>query len=224
MNIRKQLVNKAIVIIFFLSIFSCSLLDISATTNSLNITTQNAKRARTANKKSKKNFYHYKNHDYGFAINIPSQLKLERNVPEVADHGPHIPLTKDSYIDFAASINSLGWENLDDGVKFTLKVLQENGKITSSNILKQEKYFLGKMPTIRLIIEYTTDQSSEPMIKDKVIAMRKSKNKNIDEDGINYSGINYDLCLCTKKSNYSEDVKIFEQILRSWREIAALED
>jgi hypothetical protein len=122
-----------------------------------------------------------------------------------------------------ASYNAIEWKGLGDGVKFTLNNLKE-GKATNVQVLKQEECLLGKIPALHLVIEYTINQSPEPIISDKVIAIRKSKNTDFEEDGINYRDINYQLYLSTKKSNYSEDVKKFEQILKSWRTLPVQEN
>lgn len=217
MNIKLHFAGKTVVILIFsLSTFLGLWPNTLVVTNSFKIMAQTPKKARTINKKSEKPFHHYQNKEYGFTIDIPSNLKLELNT-ETSDDGPLIRLTQDSYIDIMASYNATEWKDLADGVKFTLDNLQQDDKATNIQVLRQEKCLLGKIPAIHLVIEYISDQRSEPIIKDKFIAMRKSKNRNVDEEGINYSDINYELCLSTKKPNYAKDAKKFEQILKSWR-------
>ena len=107
-----------------------------------------------------------------------------------------------AYSDF----NAVGHEDASDAAD-ALTEPDEGEKIT---VLERTQTKLGEFPAIRLrlISAKTDDSGAEEVIKEIIVAVRS--------DGSRTDRL-YSLTLVTIESRHEKDVRVFEQLVRSWQ-------
>jgi len=149
---------------------------------------------------------YYENPNYGFSLNIPKGLVGHDGPAPMPHHGFGIVLSWEprSYLWVNGEYNSTEW-------KSSLKATQEHlslmkgklGNITSVNIFKAS---VGGRPATRLVLRYTCSDDTTARILHQVMFMRDQT-----------LGIVYEAGIDTPTSREKEDLKVFGEIVGSWK-------
>jgi hypothetical protein len=155
----------------------------------------------------------YENHVYGYSVRIPAGMVGVGPTPPAPQHGFGIDLDDPrstawqsapgfpkSYLYVDGSYNSLGWERLDDAVKFQLSFLREKGREVRVQI--RQRTMLERLPAVRLVAYY--EEGDVEMVSDTFIAF-----------GEGASPV-YTLGLSTPLSKYERDRPVLEAMRQSF--------
>jgi hypothetical protein len=158
-------------------------------------------------------FGQYTNAAYGYKVRIPKGFTGLKPPPPMPNHGFFIRLSSDSdeRIDVDANYNSLFWASLDDAVKATLGLIRSRSE--KLVLVNQKTSRLGEIPAVRFVVTYRGAASTNTVLEDHTIAMKKTGEEPADQ-------IVYDVALVTSKSQYGNYKKVLDRLLETWHETA----
>jgi len=164
----------------------------------------------------------YVNETYGYRVILPDGVEGLSVLPPAPCHGFFIDVANELSrsqdarenrrdfwaalrirLDVDASYNSADYACADDAADASLGYKEDHA--ADLVILNYERTTLRKVPAIRYLIQFQDARSGESTIVEEVIAIRA-------EDGIVFS-----IGLTTTPARYSEDRKVFKQILKGVR-------
>ncbi len=196
---NKEAIVKIYLIIFMLLTF-CNYKNLMA--ESLNAEGQNQNGSINYEK-------YYNNVEYLYSFKMPDGFLCVSNAPPSPNHGCRINLSKtpESYIWVTGKYNSTdSLSPADELLRMMDPLIKDGMRIT---ILKRTVCNLGNLSGERLAIDLKNEEITESIVEDKVVAFRIVKD---------YGEIIYTVGLVTTKSRYESDKKIFELVLKSWKE------
>ena len=119
-------------------------------------------------------------------------------------HGFGIDLSKpdNAQVWVDGSYNALEWGSLDEAANETLRYLKDDD-VSNMRVTRRRYARLSQLRAVR--IEVTYQKAGRSMIDDEIIAFRKERD------------MVYTLQLTTTTDRYSEDVKVLNQLQRSFR-------
>jgi hypothetical protein len=149
----------------------------------------------------------YTNPNYGFSVHIPDGLVGHSSPAPNPQHGFGVILSWEprAYIFFDGSYtietDASATPSVDQVQAQALGWLrEESGRIIS---VRQTQTRLGSLPARRQVVRRSCENHSDVFVVDEVIALR--------------GGITFTAALLSVKQRYSDDRRIFERFLRTWR-------
>lgn len=155
----------------------------------------------------------YINGEYLYMVTIPSEVQAMRAPAPAPNHGfvARILADYDSVIYVDGSYDASFLNSTGKAASQELNYLKEEfGE--SVVLLERKKARLGRRAALRYTAQYTDRSTGVTMIEDAVVMLKKDSS---DEDEV---GIIYSVKLRTPIYNHKDNYRVFEQILRSWRE------
>lgn len=165
--------------------------------------------------------------DYGFSIEIPKGLEGASTQScsnesggctcYGGDNGIIINLAKglsdeDHYIEAYGDVDGFDEPALKTAINVELDSVQRRSLAKSVLILRRSDVTLGGVKGERLVIRYRDKKSRRIMIEDSVLALKRLTNGGYGEWDYN----EYSITLSTPVRSYHRDIRIFEQMLRSF--------
>jgi hypothetical protein len=146
----------------------------------------------------------YRNPNYGFAVTIPKGLTGHDAPAPAPHHGFGVVLSWEPrvYIDFDGSYNVMDL-SLRDTERKNLGYLRQNSESVRS--VSSNAFKLGSLQARRQVVQHTCQGHKEIYVDNQIIALSK--------DG----KITYTAWLMTTSSRYEQDLKLFDDILRTWK-------
>ncbi|MBD0370143.1 MAG: hypothetical protein ICV60_04860 [Pyrinomonadaceae bacterium] len=156
----------------------------------------------------------YTNDEYLYAVTIPAEVQAMRAPAPAPNHGFVARILSDYnaviYVD--GSYDSAFLDSTTKAATAELNYLREEyGE--SVVLLERKSLRLGKRAALRYRAQYTDKSTGETMIEDAVVTLRKD-NSYEDEVGIIYS-----IKLRSSIYTHKDDYRVFEQMLKNWREL-----
>ncbi len=151
----------------------------------------------------------YINYNYGYSVVIPKGLVAITAPPPAPQHGFSIELSKkpESYIWVDGSYGEKEEiVSLEVAVDKHLDWFKTEG--IDIVVLKRSLIRLHNLQAMQLVIGYKDIKSNKSMLHEKIIAISKKKRK---------IGIVYTIGLITSESNYNENKKLFDKLVKTWR-------
>lgn len=153
----------------------------------------------------------YRNHVYGFSVEIPKGKTGVSPPPPNPQHGVKVNLSEksESYLWAAANYDSSELGSLDKIANKQLDFLKE--KNTDVKEMGRKAILVNKNKAIRLIIQYKDSQLNQVMIREIIFVLKAPRNK-----GSN-TGTIYELGLVTAQAQYQHDEKLLVGMKRTWK-------
>lgn len=146
----------------------------------------------------------YTNYEYGYYVTIPAGLTGYRSPAPMPQHGFGIDLAKpdnaQAWVD--GSYNALEWGSLDEAANETLEYLKDDD-VSKITVTQRRDARLSDLRAVRLTAIY--QKAGRSMVSDAIVAFRKERD------------IVYTLRLITTAARYSQDVKVLNQLQKSFR-------
>jgi hypothetical protein len=146
----------------------------------------------------------YSNIEYGYSVTIPDGLTGYRSAPPMPQHGFGIDLYKpdNAQVWVDGSYNALEWGSLDEAANETLRYLKDDD-VSNIRVTRRRYDRLSTLRAVRIEVSY--QKAGRSMIDDEIIAFRQERD------------IVYTLQLTTTSARYSEDVKVLNQLQKTFR-------
>jgi hypothetical protein len=146
----------------------------------------------------------YSNYEYGYSVIIPDGLTAYRSPAPMPQHGVGIDLFKEdeAQVWINGTYDSLEWGSLKEAAKENVKYLKDDN-VSDIKVMRKTYGRLSSLRAFRIVAAYR--KSGVPLIEDEIIAIRKERD------------IVYTLQLKTTAARYSEDVKVLNQLQRTFR-------
>ena len=149
----------------------------------------------------------YENSIFGFSAKIPDNLEGESSPPPLPQHGFKIEISNDSTIYVSGNYNALLWKSLDEAVKNERDDFDNTQKIVE---FKTRYIKLDGLKFVEITTKYL-DKDNKAKADDTFIGLTKRTEEEAE--------IFYELNLETSAERFSEDRKVFEEIINSWKKI-----
>jgi hypothetical protein len=146
----------------------------------------------------------YTNYEYGYYVTIPEGLIGDRSPAPNPQHGFGIDLSKpdNAQVWVDGSYNALEWGSLDEAANETLRYLKDDD-VSNIRVTRRRYARLSNLRAVRIEVSY--QKAGRSMIDDEIIAFRQERD------------IVYTLQLTTTRARYSEDVKVLNQLQKTFR-------
>jgi hypothetical protein len=146
----------------------------------------------------------YFNPEYGYSLTIPDGLIGYRSPVPLPQHGFAIDLSKpdDAHVWIDGAYNAAEWASLKDAAKDNLNYLNAHN-VSDIRVTSLTYGRLSRLRAVRIVVTY--NKSGLSMIEDEIIALRKERD------------VVYTLQLQTTADRYSDDVKLLNQLQRTFR-------